>query len=80
MMTDDEQIRMLAQVERDMDAGKLDYVQLNGKRVVVSAKAKEHFGLRTGQTINSNIFGALLEFNLADVQAAIALQNAGAKT
>lgn len=71
-----EEIKMLAKTERDMDAGVLPFVMLNGHRVRMDDAGMKHFGLEQGQTINQMIFVSILEFNLAECERKIAEQNA----
>ena len=66
-----EEIRLLAQSERDMDSGKLAFVMLDGKRVSVTCEAMAYFDLKQGQTITLPIMIAILEFNIAQCEAAI---------
>lgn len=72
-----EQIRMLAHAERQMDAGELTFVVCDGQRMIVRPVIMEELGLETGQTVSSTLVLAILEANLAACQADVAL--AGAK-
>lgn len=73
-----EEIKALAECERKMDSGELKYVFLNPgrNRVAVSAEIIEQLDLKHGQTINSLIFLRILELNLANAQAQMAIDNA----
>lgn len=64
-----EEIRMLAQVERDMDAGKIPFVLWGGSRLTVNPTVMEELGLAAGQAVSDQIAGAILEGNLAACQA-----------
>ena len=68
-----EEIRMLAQAEQDMDAGKRPFVVSGGQRMLVDPLVMTEFGLETGQTVSQEITLAILEANLATVRAAIAV-------
>lgn len=64
-----EQIRMLAQAERMMDAGEIPWVwapSLDGQyeRLSVSPAIMEIFELEQGQTVNSFIVNAIAEMSL----------------
>ena len=72
-----EQIRMLAQAERQMDAGEISFVVCAGGRLIVRPVVMEELGLETGQTVSDTLVLAILEANLAALRADVAL--AGAK-
>jgi len=72
-----DQIKDLAECERMMDNG-APFVMLDGNRCMVSDAAMKEFGLQQGQTINSYIFCAILEFNLAGIAAGQAIKKAQA--
>lgn len=61
-----------------MDSGEMLYVMLGKDRVSVSRETMNELGLHPKQTINPTIFRAILEHNIASVQAAIAIKNARA--
>ncbi len=71
-----EEIAMLADQERKMDSGEVSFVMLEGGVTPVTEAAMKEFGLVSGQTINHAIFISLLEFNLAECEAQIAIENA----
>lgn len=56
----DEQIRILAEVEQKMDSGEFLYVVYDGKRMPVVNEIMLKYGLKQGQTINSDIFQAIV--------------------
>ena len=66
-----EDIRMLAQCERDMDSGKQMFVVLGGSRMALTSECAEALGLVSGQTINALIFEAMLRWQIADLEAKI---------
>ena len=71
-----EEIRMLAQAERQMDAGEITFVVCDGRRMIVQPVVMEELGLETGQTVSSTLVLAILEANLAALQADVALADA----
>ena len=72
-----EQIRMLAQAERQMDAGEVPFVVAAGERLIVRPVVMEELGLETGQTVSNTLVLAILKANLAALRVDVAL--AGAK-
>jgi len=60
-----EEIRMLAEAERQMDAGELAYVVGPGGRLVVQPEIMERFGLEAGQTVSTELCVAIGEAHLA---------------
>ncbi len=64
-----EQIRMLAQAERQMDAGELPFVVCMGRRLIVQPMVLEELGLESGQTVSDTIVLAIMEGNLALMRA-----------
>ncbi len=71
-----EQIRMLAQAERQMDAGEISFVVCAGRRLIVRPVLMEELGLETGQTVSDTLVLAILEANLAALRADVALAGA----
>ncbi len=71
-----EQIRMLAQAERQMDAGEISFVVCAGRRLIVRPVVMEELGLETGQTVSDTLVLAILEANLAALRADVALAGA----
>ena len=65
---------MLAQQERDMDAGKVFFVVMDGARIAVQDDVAKELGLVHGQTISRTIFGAILEAQIASVKAQIEME------
>ena len=72
-----EEIAMLAEAERQMDSGKLQYVMYGGVRASVPDETMDALGLVCGQTVNDVIWVRILETNIASLQARIALRDAG---
>lgn len=64
-----EEIKLLAEGERKMDAGEIAFVRLAGNRASVSPDVMQELGLQQGQTINNTIFLAILEANIANCKA-----------
>ena len=64
----DEQIQMLAEVERMMDAGEMPFVIYGGQRAAVDAELMKRFGLKQGQTINDQIWRAILQTKIENAQ------------
>ena len=71
-----EQIRMLAQAERQMDAGEIPFGVCDGQRMSVRSVIMEELEIETGQTVSSTLLLAILEANLAACQADVALAGA----
>lgn len=69
-----EQIRMLAELERGMDAGKVPFVIYRDGRAAMDNECLTHFGLTQGQTVNDEIWRAIQEWNLERCQREIALR------
>ena len=67
-----EEIKMLAEVERQMDAGEVPFVVWGGQRMTVRQLVMDELGLETGQTVSHEIAGAILNANLAACRAAVA--------
>ncbi len=47
-----EEIKMLAEVERQMDAGEVPFVVWAGNRMVVQQIVMDELGLESGQTVS----------------------------
>ena len=71
-----EDVRLLAQLHRDMDAGKIFYVMLEGERIAVDDQIADELGLEKGQTICRLIFQEIMKANLASIEAQIAIHGA----
>ncbi len=70
-----EDIRLLAEMERTMDSGEQPHVfDKDRHRWAVSTEIMEELGLKSGQTVNGAIIMAILEANLASLQARIAVE------
>jgi hypothetical protein len=65
-----DEIKLLAECERMMDAG-APFVRLNNERIMCRKECMEEFGLERGQTITDTIFREILKWNIADCEAAI---------
>ena len=71
-----EEIRMLAQVERDMDAGNQPFVICHGQRWAFTSDILEDNGVESGQTVSPVIIEALLKSSIASLNAKIAITEA----
>ena len=71
-----EEIRMLVEQEREMDAGTVPFVMLGGHRMAMTPEAMQHFGLTVGQSISHEINMAILKFQIEWLTDKIAEQNA----
>ena len=69
-------IRKLAECERMMDAGAISYVIYSGMRSAVSDSVMTTLGLVNGQTINTAIFKAICEQQIASITKQIAEKKA----
>ncbi len=67
-----EEIRILAELERQMDAGEVPFVVWAGNRMTVQQIIMDELGLESGQTVSHEIAGAILSANLAVCQANLA--------
>lgn len=72
-----EQIRLLAKLEREMDAGIQPFVLFGKGRLAVNPDAMKEFDLEQGQTINLAIFNAIMEFEMRKCQVEIAAREFG---
>lgn len=72
------EIRALAEAERMMDAGQVPFVNFGGQRVMMRQEVMDELGLKQSQTINNQIFMAILQQNLAYCEAQIAIEKAKA--
>ena len=68
MTLTDEQIRMLAEAEREMDAGTVSFVRWGSQRVLTTPECMKHFGLQQGQAISDEIWRAIQSFNIESIQ------------
>ena len=74
-------IRMLAEQERNMDSGKVTFVKdKDGNRWAVSPEVMAELGFESKQTISGTLITAMLEASLASIQARIALDKAAKTT
>lgn len=70
-----EQIRMLAEIDRDMDSGKQPFVlDSKGFRFPFPADVMEQCGVESGQTACESVIIALMQANLAMVQSRVLLE------
>lgn len=71
-----EQIRMLAQCERDMDAGNVPFVRVDGLgRMLVNPLVMEELGLVSGQTVSAAMQLPIMEANMRAMMAVIELDD-----
>lgn len=69
-----EQIRDLAKLERDMDAGRQPFVVWGGQRRSVTPAVMTELGLEAGQTVSDALAEAILRAHIAVCEAQIALK------
>ena len=69
MTLTDEEIKLLAQLEHQMDTGEQPFVVYHGHRIAVSKTHMKRFKLRQAQSINDAIHMALLEANIEECRA-----------
>lgn len=72
-------IRGLAQLEREMDMGIQSYVLVGGNRMSVSEGTMERLGLVSGQTASNAICIAICQSHIAEIETEIAIKNAQQK-
>jgi hypothetical protein len=73
-----ENIKALAEIEREMDSGKQPFVRDNaGRRSAFPQEVLEVCGCVSGQTASEPIVTALLLANRAHIQMQIALEKVG---
>lgn len=72
-----DQIKMLAEIERQMDDGLVPFVIWAGNRLTVRHECMEEFGLRQAQTINDEIAREIMKWNIAYCEARIVEQKLG---
>jgi len=72
------ELQMLAAIERQMDAGEVPWVRVDGSshRATIRAEIMDALGLVTGQTISWFLFGEILKINLGMLQEDIAKEQA----
>jgi hypothetical protein len=63
MKINNEGIRLLAKLEREMDGGEQPYVMFDGGRAAVEKEVMKELSLQHGQTIDSTIFRRILELH-----------------
>lgn len=61
---DNDEIRRLAAINRDMDNGKQPFVVWDGSRLAVQLEVMELFKLVSGQTVSHTVAGVILEEHL----------------
>jgi hypothetical protein len=77
MLSNQDQMKVLAEVERRMDNGTMTFVRdSSGKRWPFSIEVLQTSGCISGQTVNETILTHLMEANLAHIQMQIALSKA----
>ncbi len=74
MKLTDQDIKALAQLERDMDKGIQPFVVNHGSRWAFSGEIMARFGLETGQTVSEDILRAILQANIDATQVLIDAQ------
>ena len=73
----DEAIARLAEVEREMDAGKISFVRLEGKtRLPLKPALMSQFKLEQGQTISTTMAIMILPHLIAEMEATSAIDKA----
>jgi hypothetical protein len=75
-----EDIKALAEIERQMDSGEVPFVMYGSGRCAVSRECMDALGLKQGQTINGVIFLAMCKWNLANCHAQMAINKAAQTT
>ena len=73
-MFSDEEIKILAECERKMDANQVEWVVNGNSRIMLISGTLAHFGLAQGQTINNTIFEAILIRNIEICKQQIAAE------
>lgn len=76
MKINQEETRRLVEIEQDFDSGKVKFVLLGGNRVALPDSAIEALGLKPNQTINAEIFKAMIEHQKSVVVTDLARQKA----
>jgi hypothetical protein len=71
-----EDMKMLAALERRMDCGEQPYVVTDGGRMAFPASLLDECGIVSGQTVSHQMTITLMEMNLANLQAQIAIESA----
>lgn len=64
----DEDVKLLAQVERDIENNRVPFVKLNGGRLLVMPEVMKFFGLEQGQNITIPIYTAILKKQIEIVE------------
>ena len=72
--TTDDNIRALADMERQMDRGIAPFVMYRGRRWAVPSETMAQLGLETGQTASDFLITQILETNIANWTAEIELE------
>jgi hypothetical protein len=67
-----DQVKMLAESERQMDDGETPFVMWFGNRLPVPPECMAEFGLRQGQTIGDEIVREIAKWRIAELEAKIA--------
>ena len=63
-----EEMKMLAQCERDMYAGKVMYVVHKGQKMLVPKEVMDHFELQVGQTVSAEMVLIIIEKNMSSLR------------
>lgn len=69
-----DEIKQLAQIERNMDFGLTQFVMLNGQRWAVMQEIMTEFDLKCGQTVNNTIINAILDRSIKMLEEMAAKQ------
>lgn len=67
----DDDIRALANLEREMTAGQQPYVVCDGSRWAFKAELLSRLGMKSGQTISGHMLHELMRRNIADLEREI---------
>ena len=60
-----EEMKILAQCERDMDAGKVMYVVHKGQKMLVPKEVMDHFELQVGKTVSAEMVLIIIKKNMS---------------
>jgi hypothetical protein len=71
-----EEVALLAECERKMDAGEIPFVMMGGVRLATNREVMEELKLVQGQTVTPFIHHRMLEIQIALLQAKLAIERA----
>ena len=66
-----EEMKILAKCERDMDAGKVGFVVVDGFRIMVEGKVMSEFGLKSGQSVSRAMSFEIMKKHLSNLNQEI---------